>query len=141
MTTTIGTPNEHFSLYFVPDTELGISACVISASFHKHTLSSHSVLQLSPQASAPYAHLLHRDVVQGKTFMYRHTQPGQIHPQDFPSLHLNALLPGGRKGALIFVKKERSLDVYLSLVYFLQISGIILSTQGVFTSISEKAFQ
>lgn len=31
MTTTIETPNEHFSPYFVPDTELGISACVISA--------------------------------------------------------------------------------------------------------------
>ena len=62
MTTTIETPNEHFSPYFLPDTELGISACVISAEHYKHALSSHSVLQLSPQAGLPYAHLLHRDV-------------------------------------------------------------------------------
>lgn len=62
MTTTIETANEHFSPYFVPDTKLGISACVISAEHYQHALSSHSVLQLSPQADLPYAHLLHGDV-------------------------------------------------------------------------------
>lgn len=62
MTTTIETANEHFSPYFVPDTKLGISACVISAERYQHALSFHSVLQLSPQADLPYAHLLHGDV-------------------------------------------------------------------------------
>ena len=99
----------------MPDTLLVISTCVILAEHCKHTLASHSVLKLPPQAGlhmSTSCTSCAESFVQGETFMHKHTQPVQIYPKDFHSFHVNASLPDGRKRAP-YLSKRKEVSVFV----------------------------